>query len=1139
MPSNPIVMIINNTENVPIIVGGTSSFNINIQNTSTDTRFYNLSLSLTLPNGLTLSSSTIAQTSTVSNLDNSTSYYWTNLKDLAPLEINYNFNITVKCNSTFKNGSSIPFGYTFSNINVQCQVDTMPRGIYDAGNQQLTTQTLMSFLSTMFNGIITTSGKVLKGAGTSISLNDYTQVNTATCQFFNNSLLTSSVNISILLDDGIRYLSGIVVTGTDASQFNSPIVNTVVINNKQYTQLYYGGITLSTNSNTTLKFNYAVWNQYNNNQGNFIAHGTKLNMSVNMSSSSYSLNNSFTFSAMDLIISTSVSKSLVDVQNNLTFSYNYKVGQYYDIKNIIVYYYLPDGIYYLSSSYVPSSVINNSTIQGYYITYNFPLALRNSVTTVNISAKVNSYYQYKFDSNLNQLPVVSFDSFNATTNITGTTVSQLNVVTDSSNTSCSINIGSIQKQFIKAYYRDGTPKTINTLAPFDFAQYTLTYTATNLNAMQKQIYIDDFFPLSADPINNLNYIYTGYQPIASPQLISPHGVDFYYGDIPGKSSSIIDFKVPINSLGTPSQNINLMKLRGINTLGFSYSSRSQVLINIGNPNLQLIKSVSGPNTSSIKAGEIYSYTVKITNTNTLGTETDAFNFTLTDTLSSWFTLNPNSINVSGSGIYSSYQFDNNNVYLYINKLSPGQSLTLTYNVTISSVISPGVNISTTATNTNPYSQIYNSSLNNFQYTGLIKSASTTISSSSITLTKTTNNDVFKVGSPIIYTITLTIPLGTIAYNVSVRDTLSNGNQIYNGSAFRNGISITPSVSSNVINFPSEGTIDSRTSKQTIVYTLYCKINNGSKSINATTSTQNNSYQCFYSQISGGNISTISKSLSVTINHPNILMNLTCTDKTSSIVYNQTVTASISSVLQFKLSFQNNSAIDLVNGTIQIPINSNFTFSSIDTTTQCTGSYNSSTNKIIILINTLPPSTSGVIIFTLLPKSNLTSGTSITTVATATSYYNNILLTKIYSGETSNTLTTIFSPGTSLLPNPLTKINDSTSFIVTQPGNTATIINYFNNTGGGYDSYTLSIQPVALAYSLYIDNSKIIDVPANTSYTANLDVMKNLSPNTSKTITITSVIPLNQPLGSRYDFIVTTTSLTNPYPSKTVLNIDPS
>ncbi|WP_252232928.1 hypothetical protein, partial [Clostridium sp. ZBS15] len=94
---------------------------------------------------------------------------------------------------------------------------------------------------------------------------------------------------------------------------------------------------------------------------------------------------------------------------------------------------------------------------------------------------------------------------------------------------------------------------------------------------------------------------------------------------------------------------------------------------------QLTKSVSGPNTTSIKTGEIYSYTIKITNTNTFGTETDAFNFTLTDALSSWFILNSNSINVSGSGTYSSYQFDSNNIYLYITKLSPGQSLTLTYN----------------------------------------------------------------------------------------------------------------------------------------------------------------------------------------------------------------------------------------------------------------------------------------------------------------------------------------------------------------------------------------------------------------------------------------------------------------------------
>ena len=128
-----------------------------------------------------------------------------------------------------------------------------------------------------------------------------------------------------------------------------------------------------------------------------------------------------------------------------------------------------------------------------------------------------------------------------------------------------------------------------------------------MKAIQKEVYIDDFFPLSADPINNLNYTYTGYNPISSPKLISPHGVDFYYGDIPGLSSATINFKVPIAQLGSSTQNANLMKLKGINTYGYAYSNRAQVNFNIGTPNLQLTKSVNGPNKNAIKSNEVYTY----------------------------------------------------------------------------------------------------------------------------------------------------------------------------------------------------------------------------------------------------------------------------------------------------------------------------------------------------------------------------------------------------------------------------------------------------------------------------------------------------------------------------------------------------
>ncbi|RDC48951.1 isopeptide-forming domain-containing fimbrial protein, partial [Acinetobacter sp. RIT592] len=667
--------------------------------------------------------------------------------------------------------------------------------------------------------------------------------------------------------------------------FINPTISVISINGKIYTQIYYGNINLSVSSTTTLTFNYAVWNQYNNNQGNFIVHGTQLNMLINMNSADplivSSSDSNTSFSAMDLIITTSISKSLVDVQSAVTYTYVYKVGQYYNIQNIVVNYFLPDGIYYISSSSTPTSVVDDPILQGFNLTYNFSLATQNSTKTITISAKVDSYYRYKKDSQSLNLPVVASDPFLATTNISGILIGPLSTVTDNSSVSSSISVGSITKQFVKGYYKDGTPKNINTLAPGDLAEYLLSYNASNLKAIQKEVYIDDFFPLSADPINNLNYVYTGYNPIASPKLISPHGVDFYYGDIPGLSSSTINFKVPIAQLGSSTQNANLMKLKGINTYGYAYSNRAQVNFNIGTPNLQLTKSVNGPNKNAIKSNEIYTYSVTISNTNNLGTETDAFNFTLSDALSSWFTLDSSSLKVSGSGSYSSINIQNNNIVVSISKLAPGQSLTLTYKVTISSVLAPGVNITTTATNTNPYSQIYEEGSSNYQYSNLIKTASITLSSLAISLSKTNISDLFKVGSNITYLIGVTVPQGTIAYGLYLKDTLPSGGQSYVGPTTRNNIPITPTVSSNVVTFPSEGTIDARNYSQTINYTMVCKITNANKSLNSTTSTQSNNVQCLYQQIQGGSFSSVSKSLTVTINHPNLVLNLTATDKSNS------------------------------------------------------------------------------------------------------------------------------------------------------------------------------------------------------------------------------------------------------------------
>lgn len=1140
MPLNILTMSIDKTDNVPIIIGNTTSFIVSIKNTSTDTRLYNLSLFLNLPDGMTLSTATLTQTSTVTNADGSSVYSWISIKDLAPNEAVYKFSVTVKCNNTFKNGTSIPFGYIFSNVSFKCQCDTKPRGDVDAGNEKVTVTQPMTFKTTRFSSIITTSGKVLKGAGTSRFLNDYTKVYTATCKVLNNALQTSVVNLSILLQDGIRYIGNLSVTGTDSSQFTSPLISTVLINNKKYIQLYFSGITLSKSSNTTITFSYAVWNQYDENQGSYIAHGTLMDMSCKMVSVDDSYESIFTFAAMDLIITTTTT-SIVDVSQVFTYKYTYEVGQYYDISNIVVNYLIPDGIAYVSSTVAPVSAGEDVALKVYRLVYNFALAAKNSQNTVTITSKVNAYYKYKLDPLGAPLPVVSFDSFTALTDIAGYRLQTQVLVTDSASTSNSIKTPTITKTFIKGYYKNGTEKSITTLAPGDLAEYTLGYNASSLNAIQRKISLDDFFPLAADPINNLTYVYSGYTPaFLTPLLIDPHGVDFYYGDIPGKSTTSINFKVPINSLGTSGSNINLMKLQAYNSDDISFSNRTQVTVNIGSPNLTLTKTVTGPNVSAIKAGEIYTYTVTINNTNNLGTETDAFYFKLTDNISTWVTLDQSSVKASGSGIYTDIVIGASTIDLNITKLAPGQSLTLTYKVTVSPVIAPGITITTTATNTNPYSQPDSNLQSNYQYQNKIKTASATIKSKAITLTKTSNTALFKVGGQIIYTIVATIPQGTIAYGVYVKDVLPSGNEGYAGNCSRNGVTISPSVSSNTITMPTEGTLDARNSDDIIItYVFTANILNGTKPLNGYTSTDTNNAYLYYRQTPTASLNTISKSLVVTINYPNIVLSLTASDRTNPYISSGTINLNTNSIVDFKLDFTNNSYIKLVNGTIEIPIDNNYLFQSTNTTVSSSAVYDSVNKKIVITIPSLDPSNSGFVTFTLLPINNARAGISMTTQATATKYYNDVSATKVYGGEKSNIITGILAPAVSLLPSEADRRDDSTSYRVTPPGSTVTINNYFTNTGGGYDDFVLKINSVALAYALYIDGVKIADVPANTLYqNSSLAQFTNCEPSAKRTITIVSTVPANSPLGARYDFVVTVTSKTSPYPTKTVLNIDP-
>ncbi|MCR3761430.1 isopeptide-forming domain-containing fimbrial protein [Clostridium felsineum] len=1133
-----LTLTIDKTSDVAILLGGTTTFTLKIKNVSTNKKLYNLNIYLILPDGMTYSSASIYETSKIYNSDGTSKISWINLKDLVPTEDAYSVDITVKGSTIFKSGTTIPFGYSFNGIKVSCEMDTMPRGNYDVGNEKENAEVNMTFKAVRFYSTITTSGKVLKGAGTSRISTDYTKVYTSTCKFYNNSVGTSNVNITILLQNGIRYIGSITTLGTDKQNFLYPTVSSINIGGKIFTSLYYGNVTLSKSSSTTVNFKYSVWNRYDDNMGDFIVHGTKMNMSCNIMSRDDSVDSSCSFLAMDLIITDSINSQSVDVDDSVVVSYTYEVGGYYNVKDIVVDYIIPDGTSYVSSTASPYSAAENSTLKGLELIYKFPLAAMNSLKTVNISAKINKNYKYNLDTSGNGLPIVVYDNFKADTTISGTKVESLEAVIDSSNINFYIKLPNIYKDFLNGYYRDGTVKTISTLAPYDFAEYKLTYDASTLKAVQKAVYMDDFFPLSVGPINNINYSVAGYNPSIN-YAMDPHGVEFNYGDISGLQKSIINFKGPIKYLGTTGENINLLKMKGTNTVGVSYSNRTQVAVKIGTPNIQLTKTVTGPNKTAIRSNEFYSYIVRISNTNTLGTETDAFSFVLSDEFSSWFTVDVQSISISGTGTFSEPNYDSSKIQIPITKLAPGAYITLTYNVIINDFLPPGISIKTTATNTNPYSQLYDTSLDNYQYTNGVKSAYTTISSQNISVTKASNTDVFKVGSSINYTITVTVPIGTVVFDLYVKDNLLNGYQAYNGEATRNGTTVIPTVTNNLLTFKSEGYIDARNEEKIITYTISCKIIKGSKITGAIASIQNNTVQAYFKQKSESTTwVSVSKTLGITINYPNIVMNLSANCREVGNGYNITNDILAGSTLDFKLEFANSSFIDLVNGVLQIPIDSNYIFSSINSAYGFNANYDNVNKNIVINIDRLQPNINRTLNFTVVCQGTVRSGTIVNTVAKTISYYNDITTKEVYGGEQSNACISNLPAKVSLLPDDDDKIDDSTSYRVTTPGNIVTILNYLRNIGGGYDDYSLAFKSVGIPYDIYIDNIKIASISANTPFNYTSSYLNNMPPNVVRIIQIKALVPKSSTLGCKYNFVITAKSKTAPYNEKTVVNIDP-
>lgn len=95
---------------IRVTVGMTGDVNLFFSNTSLTERGYNLSLTLTLPDGVSYAGGLLPPTSTTNGPGGTLILTWTNVKDLAPNEIDYALSVILKADETFRTtGLPVPF----------------------------------------------------------------------------------------------------------------------------------------------------------------------------------------------------------------------------------------------------------------------------------------------------------------------------------------------------------------------------------------------------------------------------------------------------------------------------------------------------------------------------------------------------------------------------------------------------------------------------------------------------------------------------------------------------------------------------------------------------------------------------------------------------------------------------------------------------------------------------------------------------------------------------------------------------------------------------------------------------------------------------------------------------------------------
>ncbi|MEG0942339.1 MAG: hypothetical protein RSF86_01810, partial [Angelakisella sp.] len=1041
--------------NTNIVLGMERQLTISLSNVSPTQKAYNVSAELIVSDGLAVSSSVPAYTSFTQ--DTARRYTIRNFKDFAPLESGTTLTYVMDSLTNYMDQSPVAFG-TAITVNLSITWDSMPRGNYDAGNAQY--YNVYNFALTTSRLSVTKSlpAKRVKGAGDATA--SASKPFDCVVEIINNVRDPITFTIADTLANGFRYLGGYSIV--TPSQYTLP-APTLAIDTSANTQtLNWGNFTLLAGERIKFKYSTAIYDRYMLsglvNTGDTIPHGTVLPGTIGVTAVGYTQSANYAITAMDLVLSVTQDKSIVDCNDTISYALWLEANQYHDISSISAQALVPDG--QTPASYPGGSMGAPDANYNIPISYSVGTVAKNTTQQFALSALVRTAYR------ADGQPVACGDGFTLSANAAGTNADTTQSVSDSASISQSIILPAITKVITGKYYRSMQAKTIPALAPLDYIQYELTYDSRGIEAAQLGIFLDDFFPLdSSVPAAGSITLISG--PSVTPLPVDPHGLRWSLGNVATGTVWKVRVNSQIASVITTDYTVNLFKLTGQNHAGESYSGRTNTSYQTGIPNIVVTRSIIGINITKVESLQRYTASITFTNTQTADlTVTDAFHFDALAQIDGGIEIDAATISVTGTGAWSTPIITTEQMSIAISRLRVGEYITISYQAVIPQDIPPSYAALLASQLEVPYTQPFDILSTNVKYNMDAVISSFYLRSAPLVISKSYNAGVKQIGDSIDYTVAVTVPKGTAVFNAILADTLPT-EQSYTGNAMVNGASVSVSYQNKTVTFPVQAYLYSSSADVTVTYGLSAVINDA-----ATTSadvTQRNN--CIFSGVDkDGAALSASGYKNVTVSNPHLSLSMWGTGSTLSVSSNTSLALGITNV----------GKVTAAGVTVAIPIPAKADYVSSSSTVGVPV-YSALNNTLTLSLPSMAPAQSVTLSYVIVGDTAVQVGDSISMIGQSGTYTNTLSPSKLYPSVTSNSYLLSVSPGTLLTIYPPFRSQSGNGYVQVS-GNSIAVIPYtLVNQGGGIDSFRLSVSTSKYPYVIQVAGNTIATVAAGSAY----------------------------------------------------------